>query len=84
MFPRSGGEKVYLEAVYKKPKYLATIIFAAHAMLLSFTAAACIVCVRHSDSMWVNKHSRRQVFANKCEHSQLHPFIDQLNKCVVF
>ena len=71
MFPRSGGEKVYLEAVYKKPKYLATIIFATNAILLGFTAAGCIVCVRRSDSMWVNSHSRRQVFANKCERFQV-------------
>ncbi|KAI0754054.1 high affinity methionine permease [Daedaleopsis nitida] len=43
MFPRSGGEKVYLEAVYKKPKYLVTVIFAMNAILLGFTAAGCIV-----------------------------------------
>ena len=43
MFPRSGGEKVYLEAVYKKPKFLATIIFATNAILLGFTASGCIV-----------------------------------------
>jgi hypothetical protein len=43
MFPRSGGEKVYLEAVYKKPKFLATIIFAVNSILLGFTAAGCIV-----------------------------------------
>ncbi|OCH94013.1 amino acid transporter [Obba rivulosa] len=43
MFPRSGGEKVYLEAIYKKPKHLATIIFAANAILLGFTASGCIV-----------------------------------------
>lgn len=43
MFPRSGGEKVYLEAVYRKPKYLATVIFAANAILLGFTASGCIV-----------------------------------------
>lgn len=43
MFPRSGGEKVYLEAVYKKPKYLATVIFASNAILLGFTASGCIV-----------------------------------------
>lgn len=43
MFPRSGGEKVYLEAVFKKPKYLATVIFASNAILLGFTASGCIV-----------------------------------------
>ncbi|KAJ3555603.1 hypothetical protein NM688_g2483 [Phlebia brevispora] len=43
LFPRSGGEKVYLEAVYKRPKYLATVIFAANAILLGFTASGCIV-----------------------------------------
>jgi len=43
MFPRSGGEKVYLEAVYKKPKYLATVIFAINAIILGFTASGCIV-----------------------------------------
>jgi L-type amino acid transporter 9 len=43
MFPRSGGEKVYLEAVYKRPKYLATVIFAVNAIVLGFTAAGCIV-----------------------------------------
>lgn len=43
MFPRSGGEKVYLEAVYKRPKLLATILFSTQAVLLGFTAAGCIV-----------------------------------------
>jgi amino acid transporter len=43
MIPRSGGEKVYLEAVYKKPKYLASVIFAVNAIVLGFTAAGCIV-----------------------------------------
>ncbi|KII96168.1 hypothetical protein PLICRDRAFT_240172 [Plicaturopsis crispa FD-325 SS-3] len=43
MFPRSGGEKVYLEAVYQKPKYLATVLFASNAILLGFTASGCIV-----------------------------------------
>ena len=42
MFPRSGGEKVYLEAVYKKPKALATVIYASNAILLGFTASGCI------------------------------------------
>lgn len=43
MFPRSGGEKVYLEAVYRRPKHLATVIFAANAIILGFTASNCIV-----------------------------------------
>jgi L-type amino acid transporter 9 len=43
MIPRSGGEKVYLEAAYKKPKFLATVVFAMNAILLGFTMAGCIV-----------------------------------------
>nr|AOR51851.1 amino acid transporter [Phaffia rhodozyma] len=43
MFPRSGGEKVYLEAAYKNPKYLMTILFAVNAIFLGFTASGCIV-----------------------------------------
>ncbi|KAH8911738.1 high affinity methionine permease [Coniochaeta sp. PMI_546] len=43
MYPRSGGEKVYLEAVYRRPRFLATIVFAVQAILLGFTASGCIV-----------------------------------------
>ncbi|OBZ65549.1 High-affinity methionine permease [Grifola frondosa] len=43
MIPRSGGEKVYLEAMYKKPSHLGTLIFAANAVLLGFTSSGCIV-----------------------------------------
>ncbi|RMZ76084.1 hypothetical protein DV737_g4955, partial [Chaetothyriales sp. CBS 132003] len=43
MFPRSGGEKVYLEASYKHPRLLATVIFAFQVILLGFTASGCIV-----------------------------------------
>ena len=43
MFSKSGGEKVYLETVYKKPKYLARVVFASNAILLGFTAGGCIV-----------------------------------------
>ncbi|ERS94882.1 high affinity methionine permease [Sporothrix schenckii 1099-18] len=43
MFPRSGGEKVYLEAVYRRPRFLATIVFAVQAIALGFTASGCIV-----------------------------------------
>lgn len=43
MFPRSGGEKVYLEAVYQRPRLLATVVFSTQAILLSFTASGCII-----------------------------------------
>ncbi|KAI0162305.1 high affinity methionine permease [Xylariaceae sp. FL1272] len=43
MMPRSGGEKVYLEAVYRKPKLLASVFFAGQAVALGFTASGCIV-----------------------------------------
>ncbi|KAG6329573.1 hypothetical protein ID866_9517, partial [Astraeus odoratus] len=54
MFPRSGGEKVYLEAVYKKPKYLATVVFSTNAILLGFSASNCIVGVglRRTATTW--------------------------------
>lgn len=51
MIPKSGGEKVYLEAVYTKPKYLATVIFAANAILLGFTASGCIVSTTSKSSV---------------------------------
>lgn len=37
MIPRSGGEKVYLEAAYPRPKKLLTIVFAVQAIALGFT-----------------------------------------------
>lgn len=37
MIPRSGGEKVYLEAAYRRPKMLITMVFAVQAILLGFT-----------------------------------------------
>ncbi|KAL6872171.1 amino acid/polyamine transporter I [Trichoderma novae-zelandiae] len=43
MIPRSGGEKVYLEAAYRRPKMLLTTIFAVQAIALGFTASGCIV-----------------------------------------
>ena len=43
MFPRSGGEKVYLEAIYWKPKCLATVVYASYAIVLGSTASGCIV-----------------------------------------
>ena len=35
IFPMSGGEKVYLEKAYPKPKYLTSIVFAVYALVLT-------------------------------------------------
>ena len=43
MIPRSGGEKVYLEAAYKRPELLATTFLAWQAIILGLTASGCIV-----------------------------------------
>ena len=44
------GFQVYLEAVYRYPKYLATIVFSTQAVLLGFTASGCIV---FASNIWV-------------------------------
>lgn len=36
MLPRSGGEKVYLEAVYRWPRFMAKVVFLTQAILLAF------------------------------------------------
>ncbi|KAK6343872.1 hypothetical protein TWF696_007525 [Orbilia brochopaga] len=43
MLPRSGGDKVYLEFTYPKPKYLASILFAFYTIFLYTVASNCIV-----------------------------------------
>lgn len=43
MLPRSGGEKVYLEYTYRRPRFLASTLVAAQAVLLGFTASNCII-----------------------------------------
>jgi amino acid transporter len=43
MLPRSGGEKVYLEFTYPRPRFLASTLVATQAVLLGFTASNCIV-----------------------------------------
>ncbi|PPJ51774.1 hypothetical protein CBER1_09665 [Cercospora berteroae] len=47
MIPRSGGEKVYLEAAYRRPKLFATTVFAFQIVLLGFTASGCVVAVEY-------------------------------------
>jgi amino acid transporter len=48
MLPRSGGEKVYLEFVYRKPRFLASTLVATQAVLLGFTASNCIVFAQYT------------------------------------
>ena len=43
MLPRSGGTKVYLEFIYRRPRFLASTLVAVSAVLLGFTASNCIV-----------------------------------------
>lgn len=47
MLPRSGGDKVYLEFVYRRPRFLASTMIAVHAVLLGFTSSNCIVFSRY-------------------------------------
>lgn len=48
MLPRSGGEKVYLEFTYRKPRYLASTLIATQAVLLGFTASNCVVFAQYT------------------------------------
>ena len=43
MLPRSGGDKVYLEFTYRRPRFLASTLVAIYVVLLGFTASNCIV-----------------------------------------
>lgn len=43
MLPRSGGSKVYLEFIYRRPRFLASTLVATQAVVLGFTASNCIV-----------------------------------------
>ena len=58
MFPRSGGEKVYLEAVYKHPRFLATVVFATQAVLLGFTGEGVLFCWLHPGQKLSSERSR--------------------------
>lgn len=48
MLPRSGGDKVYLEFTYRRPRFLASTLVAAQAVLLGFTASNCIVFSKYT------------------------------------
>ena len=48
MLPRSGGEKVYLEYTFRRPRFLASTLVAVQAVLLGFTASNCIVFAKYT------------------------------------
>ncbi|KAF1994410.1 hypothetical protein P154DRAFT_557269 [Amniculicola lignicola CBS 123094] len=48
MLPRSGGEKVYLEFTYRRPRFLASTLVAVQAVLFGFTASNCIVFAQYT------------------------------------
>ncbi|KAJ5564356.1 low-affinity methionine permease [Penicillium frequentans] len=48
MLPRSGGDKVYLEYAYRRPRFLASTVVAIHAVVLGFTASNCIVFAKYT------------------------------------
>ncbi|PMD33217.1 hypothetical protein L207DRAFT_498670 [Hyaloscypha variabilis F] len=41
--PRSGGERIYLERIFKKPRMLASCMFMSYVVLLGFSTPNCIV-----------------------------------------
>jgi amino acid transporter len=45
--PRSGGEKNYLERVYRRPKYLATCVLASQMILLGFSSGNALAFGRY-------------------------------------
>ncbi|KAI5809304.1 amino acid permease-domain-containing protein [Pyronema omphalodes] len=61
--PRSGGEKNYLEWIYKRPAYLATCVYAVVYILLAHTAGNAIFFARyifecfniHEPEIWLEK-----------------------------
>ena len=41
--PKSGGEKVYLERIFRRPKFLAVCVLMSYVVLLGFSTPNCIV-----------------------------------------
>lgn len=46
--PRSGGERVYLERMFYRPRMMATCMFMAYAVLLGFSAPNAIVLAEYA------------------------------------
>jgi len=73
MFPRSGGEKVYLEAVYKRPKLLMTTLFGINAVVLGFTASG--------TSIYLRLPVRRAISVQLAFEYRLHRFRIKHSRC---
>ena len=41
IMPRSGGEKVYLQEIYPRPRLLTVNVYAAHAIILGLSVRLC-------------------------------------------
>ncbi|KAL1993155.1 hypothetical protein VTN49DRAFT_3104 [Thermomyces lanuginosus] len=62
--PRNGGEKNYLEYVYTKPKFFATAMFAAYAVLLGWAAGNSVIFgqyILNAAQVEVNRWNQRGV-----------------------
>ncbi|KAK8018700.1 hypothetical protein PG991_007890 [Apiospora marii] len=60
--PRSGGEKNYLERVYRHPRYLATCVLASQMILLGFSSGNSLAFGRyillaagHQEDSWIGR-----------------------------
>jgi hypothetical protein len=77
--PRSGGEKVYLERVYQRPRYLATCIFAVQFVFFaistgnSISFSSYILKAATTDAKngsWLNRGISVAAISSKTRHAQ--------------
>ncbi|KAH8923865.1 high affinity methionine permease [Atractiella rhizophila] len=62
--PRNGGEKVYLEAIYRSPKFLVTCTYASYAVLLGWAAGNSVVFgeyILHAADVEITQWNQRGV-----------------------
>lgn len=62
--PRNGGEKNYLEYVYRKPKFLATGLYTGYVLLLGWAGSNSVVFgeyILHAANVEVNRWNQRGV-----------------------
>jgi amino acid transporter len=62
--PRNGGEKNYLEYVYRKPKFLATAMYAAYVVLLGWAGSNSVIFgeyILNAAQVEVNRWNQRGI-----------------------